>query len=588
MDELSLSDYLSILKRRKKWFFITAAVLFALSALFSLSWSNYRASATVEVEPSEVPASVTMPIGMSASDMSQALADLRISHIQQKVLSTGSLVDIITKFNLYPGARESTPIADVADKMRKKIRLDLVSSALANPASAQKASAGQLSAIAFTLSFDYSDPLIAQQVTNEIVTRFLDEDLKDRRTQAKETSAFLAAQITALEATMAEQEKKIAEFRATHGDTRPEALLFNQQAAANIFQNLRNLESQITTVEGTQGALRAQLATVDPYSRVIADGQVLTTPRIQLKALQAQLTTLSAQYGPNHPDVIKTRNQIEALEAQVGGTGASAALKAKITDTRANLAAAQKTKGPDHPDVLSLQNQLKNLEQQLAQAKSSSDPGAIKNDADNPAYLQIVAQLHSAEEQHKSLLTQRDSLLEQQAKYQQAVAANPAVEQQLAFLSRDYDNSQLRYRELKEKKMAADMGEKMEQERKGQRLIVINPPELPLDTQPSRLLILLAGFMFSLMGGAAGLAAAQLFSQSVIGARHLGALAGAPPLVTIPHITTKEERRFLGRRRRRAVSIIVVLSIVAIAVFHYAVMPLDVLWSVLFQRFGMS
>ncbi len=591
MDELSLNDYIAIIVRRKKYFIVTTVVLFALSVLFALNWSNYRSTATVEVEQSEIPANMTMPIGMSASDMSQALADLRISHIQQKVLSTGSLAEIITKFNLYPSARQNTPIAAIAETMRKNIKLDLVSTALANPASAQKASAGQLSAIAFLLSFDYSDPLLSQQVTNELVTRFLDEDLKNRRSQAKETSALLASQIEALESTMVEQEKKIAEFRSQHGDTRPEALLFNQQTAVTTAMNIQHLNAQITANEGTQGALRAQLAVIEPYSRVLADGQVLTTPAVQLKALQAQYASLTAQYGPNHPDVVKTRNQIEALKPQVhtAPSNNTAPLKAKIADVRANLAAAEKTYGPENPGVQALKGQLSKLEEQLKE-KTKDDPlaGAIKRDADNPAYLQVVAQLQAAEEQYKSLVAQRDVLAEQQAKFQQAVAANPAVEQEMATLTRDYDNAQLRYRELKAKKMAADMSEQMEQDRKGQRLSVINPPELPLQTKPPRLLIVAAGFFLSLMAGLGSVVAAQLISQSVVGPRHLAALVGVSPLVTIPHIYTLQERSESNKRNRYIIIASVLLFILAVIVFSFTVMPLDVLWAVIARRLGLS
>jgi len=589
MDELALADYFSILKRRKKYLTTVVGLLFALTLLFAFSWSNYRSTATVEVEPADIPANVTMPIGMSTSDMSQALADMRISHIQQRVLSTSSLVEMITKFDLYAKTRLNTPIADVADVMRDKIKLELVSSTFANPASAQRVSPGQLSAIAFNLSFDYSDPLIAQQVTNELVSRFLDEDLKDRRTQAKETAALLANQIAALETSMQEQEQKIAEFRATHGETRPEALLFNQQTAATIGLSIQNIETQLTTNEGTQGSLRAQLAVTDPYSRFMADGQVLTTPSVQLKALQSQYATLSARYSADHPDVVKTRAQIEALKKEVGGQEVIAQLKAKIADVRANLEAAKKTYGQDNPDVTSLQHQLQNLESDLVEQRhKSSSAGTIKSDADNPAYLQFVAQLRAAEEQHKSLENQKATLLEQQAKYQQAVAANPAVEQQLAALSRDYDNAQLRYRELKEKKMAADMSEQMEQDRKGQRLVVINPPELPVRTQPRRLFILLGGFVFSLMGGLVSVIGAQIVSESVFGLRHLGALTGAPPLVAIPHILTREEVSRKRAVRRQWVLGFLLLGLIAFTAFSYTVMPIDVLWSVVAQRLGLS
>src|SRR6201999_108004 len=120
----------------------------------------------------------------------------------------------------------------------------------------------------------------------------------------------------------------------------------------------QTLDSQLTANEGTEGSLRAQLASVDPYSRVIADGQVLTTPAIQLKALQAQYATLTAQYGPDHPDVLKAKHQIEALQAEIGSRGGNAngpdaaQLKAQIADVQTNLEAAKKTKGGDNPDVV--------------------------------------------------------------------------------------------------------------------------------------------------------------------------------------------------------------------------------------------
>jgi uncharacterized protein involved in exopolysaccharide biosynthesis len=592
MDELRPSDYLAILLRRKKLFLAVAGALFLLSFVFAARWSNYRAAATVEVAQPEVAQSLTQSAGSNPADSMESMADLHISRIQQKVLSTGSLIEIITKFNLYAKSREHTPIAAIADAMRKKIKLELVSSSLANPASAQKASADQLAAIAFVLSFDYSDPLLTQQVTNELVSRFLDEDLKERRSQAKETSDFLETQLQTLESSLAEQEKKIAAFREANGDSRPDALAFNQQAAASTEMNLQNVEGQITTNLGTQGALRAQLALTDPYSRIVGNGrdaETLTTPSAQLKALKTQYATLTAKYGPAHPDVIRVGQQVKALEAQVGATNDTAPLEAEIADIQTKLATAQKTYGPANPDVVSLQAQLKNLEAQLAEARKEPQASAssIKQDADNPAYLQIVAELKAAEEQNRSLTVQRDALRKEQLKYQKAVAQNPAAEQQLASLSRDYDNTQLRYRELKEKKMAADMSQTIEQDRSGQRLVVIDPPELPMHTQPARILFIVGGFVLALMGGFASVVGAQIVSQSVVGAHHLESLVGVAPLVTIPHIKTKDEEIRFDEKKLRLIGGAALGAIVLLIVFSYAVMPLDVLWAVLMQRLGL-
>jgi uncharacterized protein involved in exopolysaccharide biosynthesis len=552
MDELTLIDYLAILRQQKTTFIVVFCFLFSLAVGVVIFWSNYRSMATIEILQPQVAAEITTPMGMNPNDMPEALADLRINRLREKVTSPSSLIDIITKFELYPELRVSEPMASLAEKMGKKITLKFISSEIANPAATSKISANELSAIAFTLSFDYPNPQTAQKVLNEVVTRFLDEDLKDRRSQAKVSSDFIQGQIETLEATMVEQEKKISTFEQQHGVVRPETLMFNQQAAANVAMNLQALDSQIASNEGTQGSIRSQLATVDPYSRVIADGQVLTTPAIQLKALQAQYATLTSQYGKEHPDVVKLKHQIEALKAENSSNSGdvdTSDLRTQIADVKTNLAAAKKNYGPDHPDVVSLKQQLKSLEDQLADAKKNQASGAsrLKHDADNPAYLGFLAQLKAAEEQHKTLLEQRQKLSDQMEKYQQAVLANPALQQQMASLSRDYDNAQLRYRELKSKKMATDMDMKMIEDRSGERLAVISPPQLPLHTHPQGILILLAGFMVACLGGLTAVAARQMLNQAIFGARQLTMIIGVPPLITIPHIVTDaEETRSRG------------------------------------------
>lgn len=156
MNTLNPLEYVSILRRRKKVFFLVAGIIFSLSVVYALKWSNYRAAATVEVVQPEIAIDVAETSGVNAETV-EAIADLRIGRLRQKVLSTSSLVDVIAKLNLYPGVRKHTPISYVARQMQKKITIKLLSTPLANPASAQKASTSQLSAIAFVLSFEYGD-----------------------------------------------------------------------------------------------------------------------------------------------------------------------------------------------------------------------------------------------------------------------------------------------------------------------------------------------------------------------------------------------------------------------------------------------
>lgn len=555
IEALSLPDMVAILRIRNRCFWAVFSALFAVALIFALHWSNYRSSATVEIARSAIPQSLTATDSANSPDMFEQLADRRISEVQQKVLSTDSLAQLIAQYHLY-GVSKPEEARAMASKMRSKVKLDFVDGVVANPAVMQKETAQQLAAIAFTISFDYGNAKVAQKVTDALVQRFVEEDAKQSHVEATETSAFLAAQIKQMEGYMAEQEQKMAQFRAKYGESGPDVLMFDKQAVVTSTMNLQAIESQITSNEGTQGTLRSQLATVDPYSRVIADGQVLTTPAVQLKALEAQYATMSGQYGPDYPDLVKLRDQIRSLKAEVRGRGGnnsgSAQLQAQITDVRTNLAAAESAEGSNHPDVIALKHQLKSLEKKLASTRASGHDG-LKQDADNPAYLELVAQLHAAEEQHKSLERQKETLQAQLEKYQLAIAGNPDIQQQMAKLSRDYDNSQLRYRELKEKKMAADMNEQLNAQRMGQRLVVLEPAARPSTTHPARLLLLLAGLVGAAMAGLGSVILVEAMSKSVHGREYLGMIIGVPPLAAVPYLLSGEEKERLQRRNKSGI-----------------------------------
>jgi uncharacterized protein involved in exopolysaccharide biosynthesis len=545
-------EYASVLWRRKILFLSVFGSIFFFSFMYALNWDTYRAEATIEIAPPKIARDVLDDSGLGTVE---ALADLQISRLKQKVFSTSSLANIITKLDLYPEARKARPIAYIAADMRRNIGINLMSTSLANPAAARKASAENLAAIAFKLTFEHNDPVLAQQTVNELITRFMEEDLDDRRSTGERTTAFLASQIEALAKSLVEQERLIAEFRAENGDIRPDALAFNQQALASAKSRLLSIDTEIISNLGLQGALRAQLAKTDPYSRLLEDGEVFTTPTIQLKLLKSEYAGLSGRYGPEHPDVVKLSRQIEALEKTANTQEYTSRLMAQISDAQGRLERAQSEYGEGHPDVASLQRELRSLRDELSDSRNrpAGDNAIIKADADNPAYLQIIAQLEAAQEQAKALEAQRDQMELQMVEYTAAVVDNPATEQRLAALTRDYQNSQILYRELKAKKLASEMNEKIEAGRSGRRLAVINAPELPLGTQPSRKLFAIAGFLFAGMCGLGSVIGLQLMHNTIMGRNHLEAVIGAPPIVTIPHLRGYEEEVRFRRRAKIAV-----------------------------------
>jgi polysaccharide chain length determinant protein (PEP-CTERM system associated) len=541
MDNLNLRDALAILIRRRTAALGAMVAVFALSVAFAFLWPpKYRSTGTIQIQQPDIPKEVVDSSDPNVARAVEAFADQRIQQIQQKIIATANLVDVITKLNLYEDLRQTTPIAGVVARMQRDIKLDLLSADLANPSAASRLQPGQLAAIAFTISFDYRDPVTAQHVDNELVSRFLDEDLKIRREQATDTSSFLADQSAQLEASLSEQEKRIADFLSQHAGERSEDLSFNMQMAAQTASSVDSISQQLAGLSQQRSTAEQNLASIQPFAVSTSDGQSLVSPASQLKALQTKYTTLSGQYGPSHPDVVTVKKQIDALQLQVN------------------------------------------------KGQGANDSGAAGN-ADNPAYLVIQSELKSIEGQIAVLRAQQVDARKQHELYEKRVAETPAVEREYATLSRDYENAQLRYREVKEKKMSADMNEKLEQGRKGERLVVIDSPDLPSSPHfPPRGIVVLLGFILSASAGFGGALLAENISGSVQSAQHLAQLIGTPPLVAVPPILTEADRRRLRVVRIRLAVGAAAFAIVLLLLYGELVMPLDVLWTVIGQRVGLS
>ena len=478
-------EYLSVLKKWKWVFMIVFFTITLAFAYFAKNWSAYTAFATVEIAMPEIEMN-TINSGDNVIATGEAIADLQISRLRQKVFSTQSLSEIIAKLNLYPKARKNTPITYIADNMRDDISFELIGTTMASSASAQRASAQQLSAIAFVIKFKYSDPALAQKTVNEIVTRFLNEDVRERGQIAKQTSRFLQDQIDSLSQVLEDQESKISTFRTKNGFMQSDSLNFNQQGSINTSSRLMSLDSEITANIGRIGALKSQLLQIDPYLQIVdMDGDVINTPGSQLRILETQYASLSARYGDDHPDVLKAKRELSALR--------------------------------------------------------KSGVGKSTNNPDNPTYLQLITQIESAKTQQVALVAQKEQAKAEQLGFQRGIANNPEAEKAMASLTRDYDNMMGLYRDLKAKKLASDINKTIEEGHVGRRLAVIDPAKIPLSTNPPRKLIFAGGVLFAFITAFSCVALLQLLSPKLMGPHHLQSIIGVAPLVRIPHIKNSND-----------------------------------------------
>jgi polysaccharide biosynthesis transport protein len=201
--------------------------------------------------------------------------------------------------------------------------------------------------------------------------------------------------------------------------------------------------------------------------------------------------------------------------------------------------------------------------------------------------VQIQAQLSATLNDLEALDEQVAKLRARSLEYQKDVSLAPQVEQQYRELSRDYDNSRIKYQEIRSKQSEAKTAQNLETDRKGERFTLIDPPLPPEEpVSPNRRLIFIAGFILS-----GGLAAGVLWlletlDSSVRSRFDLLSLTGVPPLALVPYIGTETERRAGRRRMRLAVGSAMASLCIAVALTHFLYRPLDVLWFTFARRLG--
>ncbi len=144
---------------------------FILAAIVAFCWPpTYRSTATILIEEQEVPREYV-------NTAVTTFADQRLQTLNQRIMGTTRLLEIITKFKLYDDLKSKWTTEEIVDKMRKKdIKFDTVSADVIDPRTGQPRPA----TIAFTVSYKGKNPAVVQQVASELTSLYLEENLKDR------------------------------------------------------------------------------------------------------------------------------------------------------------------------------------------------------------------------------------------------------------------------------------------------------------------------------------------------------------------------------------------------------------------------
>jgi polysaccharide biosynthesis transport protein len=571
---IDLRAYVDILLRRRAVIGSLFGSVFALSLL--LAWSLpavYRSTATILIEEQEIPTDLVRSTITS-------YADQRIETIKQQVLSRTTLWKLVEQYRLYPALRERSAAEDVLARLTRDIEVQVINADVVDKRTQHPTKA----TIAFTLAYSGESPEAAQKVANELTTLFLGENLKSRERKVQETTSFLKQEAEHLARSIEEVETKLAAVKRRADGALPELTQLNMQLLNQADRELADLEREIRTQEERRSYLESQLATIKPHTPIIAaTGERILDAAERLKALRAQYAGAAAYLAPEHPDIVKMKQEIQALEREAGEAGGARDLAKRLSGERAALAELAQRFGPEHPDVRRSRQVIGALERERARqiARAAQAEGTAP---ENPAYITIQAQLAATVSSLDALKGSRASLKRRVQDYAGRLERTPAVEPEYLELTRERDGAAAKYQEIRSRLMEAQVAEGLEVQRKGERFSLIDPPDLPAKPdKPNRPVIVFLGFVFAVGAALGGGAVTEQLDRSIHSAEQIRRLTQAMPLAVIQ----RDVRRALRRRRQLRWGAAGTLA-GSLLLAHWYWQPLDVLWLLALRKLGLS
>jgi len=571
-----LGDFIAGLRRRKRLGALTAAIVFVVGAIVTLAWpTQYTSSGVILIEQPEVPEQLVQTTVTT-------FAAQQIQLINQRVMTSSNLAGIIKKFDLYAAKREYLPTLLLVEDVQDQMQLDLINVELTDPGTGRP----MVNTIAFTVGFEDENPTTARQVANELVSLYMEENVRSRKVQTAETSDFLTAEAARLDDEVKTIEEQLATFKEANKDSLPEIVQLRMNILQRTEDQLLDIRRQQQSLEESRIMLGAQLAQVDMMApTILPDGQAVVSPENQIKALQTRLAMLQSQYSPNHPDVMRTKRELKGLQAQTGITADLSDVAPALTAARTDLTKARETYTADHPEVQRLQRLVDDLESQAVSVRDEAD--ALVR-PDNPAYIQITAQLNQFDADEAALTQTERELRNRIAEIESNALKGPRVEQEMLALQRQLQTATQRYIAMRERQFGADIGQALESQNKGERFILVEPPQLPLQpSSPNRPAILL---LLLLLAPAVGLGMIQLkeaTDDSVWTPKDIELVQGAAPIASIPVIMNAAEVSHRSKIRLLTYAGIPAAIVLMAVLVHFAVRPLDVLWYTAVRQLGM-
>lgn len=414
---MGVQEILAIARRRLWWIVVPVIVGPIAGYLVSLKITPvFTSQAFVLVEQQKVPD--TFVPSMVTDQL-----ETRLMTMQDQILSRSRLQPLIEQFGLYKNDLGRASMDELVARLRKAIKVTPIRPDSSNALRG------------FYVAVDADNPATAEQVCARVLSMFMDENLNARSKRAEDTTQFLTGQLNDAKRRLDENDSRLADFKTRYLGRLPTDEQSNLQMLSTLSSRLDAVNEAIAQAQQQRVMQSSLLAQQNASARAVhATAAKPNDLEKQIADLRAQLATLETRYTPEHPEVVKTKGQIEALQRQLDVARAA-------------------TPEPESPAIMAV--------------------------PESPESAQLRASVAAIDDSIKSKRAEQARLEAQISSFQARIQLSPVVEEQFKGLTRDYESALQFYNELLTKKTQSEMVRDLEQRREGEQFRVMDAPGLP-------------------------------------------------------------------------------------------------------------
>jgi polysaccharide chain length determinant protein (PEP-CTERM system associated) len=473
--EIALSEVKRVLRRY--WWIPTIASIVLAGAGLTVSLilpKKYTSSTLVLIEQPAVPTDLIRPV--ITDDLNQRMASMKA-----QILSRSRLEMIVNKFNLYPQKRATAHMDDLVDQLKGTINVELIE---------PLAGSSNREPPGFNVSVTFDNPQLAQQICQEVTSMFMEQNATNRVDKSNKTTLFLTEQVEEAKQKLAEQDKKLAQFKGEHLVSLPEQEQTNLTLLTGLNTQLEAATQALTRAQQDKTLNETLLGQQETNWKASQVGQQNPeTQEQELSTLQEQLSALLTRYTPEHPDVVKAKAQIE------------------------------------------------DLKKRMAEAPTPKTPPTASQAAlrEPPSMQQLRTRIKQDEFNIVDLTKRQGQIQDQIRSVQGRLQASPVVEQQLKELTRSYQTASDIYNDLLKKRENSAMARDLEHQQQGESFKVLDAPSLPSTPSfPKKTVFVGGGFGGGLALSLGILYLLALSDKSMYTERDVEQCLKLPVLATVP------------------------------------------------------